>query len=192
MPRPAYIICSRTGALDQYTNSVSCFNIIEALNVSKMETEKVESKDEGSPEGKSAVTLPIRVQSFGMRVLAVWIKEESDSSKDEFEAQIVFRLENTPIDLMIVGFPNFHFEKRMHRLVAPEVPVPPVPDLGLLLVECRVRRVGATEWLSRQSYPIILEEGEPPAPLPLRPMSELPPSMLPSPTPPAGPAPSQD
>jgi hypothetical protein len=143
MPRPGYIICSQYGALDQYTNAVGAFNIIEVITIRPADVQP--------PEGAR----------LKMRVVASWVREPGDAAGQVFDGQIVASFLNETdqavIELSRAEFDQFSFEKRAHRLILPEMPMPEVPGPGLLLIESRVRRAGTDEWTCRQTYPIVLE-----------------------------------
>ncbi|SRR5579871_4652450 len=145
MPRPLYIICSASGALDSYTNAISLFGIIEYLRFREAE-----------PQADGAVVAP----PLSMRVVATWIKEKEDSLTDKFEAQLAVFIEGIEKEIMTTDFPLFSFEVPVHRLVLPELSFPSnldIPD-GLLRFQCRLRRAGEKEWRWHQEYAIQTEQ----------------------------------
>jgi hypothetical protein len=145
VPRPIYIICSQTGALDQYTNGISIFNVIESIKGSEIK-----------PPSEGGVVF---IKPLSMRIVAAWLREEADGPEQEFEAHLDVHAPNSNDLIAHVQFPLFKFTASVHRLVVPELAFAPTTDLGpgLLRFECKIRRVGETEWLSCQEYVVLVE-----------------------------------
>lgn len=150
MPTPAYIICSRTGAIDRDADTVHCFEILETIkirqtNVAEMRTAK-----------------PDQMASF--RVVAVWHRDETtDQPGQVFEAELAVRFpdrEGTIPELVAARYDNIEFATPIHRLLAHRLTFAALPGPGLMLVESRIRRKGDTEWVSRQTFSAMLIEVE--------------------------------
>jgi hypothetical protein len=142
MPRPGYIICSVSGSLDSYINTMSAFNIIESIEI-----------EEARPQPGQV----IKAHDFRMRVITAWFKEDTDSVKQLFEAEIVALAPKTDQEVFTARFPSFRFSAPLHRLILPDFSFPTVPlASGFLRLECRVRKVGETGWTWRQQYPIAV------------------------------------
>jgi hypothetical protein len=142
MPRPGYIICSVSGSLDWYISSMSAFNIIESIEIQQVHPEPGQ---------------PIKSHDFRMRVIASWFKEDTDSVRQSFEAEIVALAPKTDQVVFTARFPSFKFSAPVHRLILPDFSFPTVPlESGFLRLECRVRKVGETGWTWRQQYPIAV------------------------------------
>lgn len=145
MPRPMYIICSQAGALDQYTNGISFFNVIESIRGMEVKP---------PVEGGIAVVAPLL-----MRLAAAWLREETDTPEQEFESQLVVLAPVSNEPLASVQFPPFRFVAPVHRLVVPQLILSPHAELvpGILRFECSIRRVGETGWSRRQEYVVPVE-----------------------------------
>jgi hypothetical protein len=144
MPRPAYITCSLSGAIDQINHSVSCFSLLEMVQFSRVQLPR-----EGQP-------LPV-VKPLTIRVVATWLREENDGLEQIFQGQLVLRLPNRQEEIPLVDFGNFSFPEPVHRLIVAEVGIPDMAA-GLMFVECRIRRAGEDNWMASQSYPILATE----------------------------------
>lgn len=145
MPRPGYIICSVSGALDQYTNAISLHGVVESIKIKEAKP---------SPDG-TIVAVPL-----SMRVVAVWLKDEEDKPEQAFETQIVAFIQGREKQILRAEFPPFYFDKPVRRFILPEITLPPNMPLtpGLLRFESRIRRSGEAEWGKRQEYCIVVEE----------------------------------
>src|ERR1051326_602499 len=141
MPRPAYMICSTGGAVDAYTQSLNCFNVVELIHVQKQEPSKPATP-------------------LSLRVVATWMKEEGDEPDTVFEAEISARFEKDSEPIMYGQFPTFSFGvKPFHRLILPDIRFPGFPKLGVLLIECRIKQQDQDAWLDTQMYPLLIREG---------------------------------
>jgi hypothetical protein len=154
MPRPGYLICAASGSLDQYTEAVSLFNIIESIGVSAV-----------NPRGDGTIAIP---PPMSMRIIAVWLKGENDAPEDRFETEIAGY---APVDgrpLFRADFPAFQFGNPVRRFIVPAVVFPPTTVVapGLMRFECGIRREGDASWLVVQQYFVVVveaaDEGETP------------------------------
>jgi hypothetical protein len=143
MPRPGYIICSVSGAIDSETGFVSAFQIIKAIPIVPI----------ADSEGDSAES----VVPLSMRVVATWIKEASDAGQ-RFEGQIVGLFPGETAEIVFGVFEPFTIETPIYRFIVPEIKIERFPGGGILFIEGRLRRVGETEWMARLSFPIAIEE----------------------------------
>jgi hypothetical protein len=144
MPRPVYILCSQSNAVDKSTNLISFFNLVEELRIAKI------------PEG----TTPPATRPFTMRVVSVWMNTDDDMPSQLFETEFAVKfpkMEELPEEL-VFGRSNFSFTTLFNRLISPDLAIETFTGPGLMWVECRIRRAGETEWLARQEYPILLIE----------------------------------
>jgi hypothetical protein len=162
MPRPAYIVCSVSGAVDQFNGSISCFGLIETVYIPNPE----------SPP------LPIPKPLF-VRITIAWLKEDGDENRD-YEGQVVVRLPDGQIlrtadgdDIVLGGFVPIRIVTPVHRLLVPETGFPQLPGPGLVRVECRLRLTGTEAWTVSQSYPVLFLIA-PPTPPPAAPESSAP------------------
>lgn len=121
---------------------MSAFNIIENIEIQEVHQEPGQ---------------PIKAHDFRMRVVATWLKEDTDSPKQSFEAEIVALAPKTDQEVFAARFPSFRFSTQVHRLIIPDFSFPTVPlESGFLRLECRVRKAGETGWLWSQQYPIVV------------------------------------
>lgn len=141
MPRPAYIVCSLSGAADQFNSSVSCFSLVEAIQFAEIPLPQQRQR-------------PDETKSVSLRVSAAWFKEEQDAPDQAYQAQLILRLPNQQQEIVLVEFNQFCIAAIVHRLIAPEIILPRLAP-GFILIECRIRRCGEDHWLSSQSYPIL-------------------------------------
>lgn len=145
MPRPAYIVCSKSGSVDQFGNNVSCFEVIETLHLRRV-------------EGEQETGVGQRGKPFTMRVVATWMREDGDGEEQEFESQFVGHFPGHAEEIVLGDFPAFRFTNPFHRLFIAELQLPGFFGLGVFVIESRVRRAGEAEWQWRQSFPIRLDE----------------------------------
>lgn len=145
MPRPIYIICAQSGAVDRTTGLESLFKVLEKVQFSHQ------------PQGfrTPASALPFRM-------VAAWLRTRNDPQGEVvYESEIAAHVEGH--DEVVVSTGQIVSNDAILRVTAEGVlPVTPgFPRSGLYEIECRIRPVGQQEWL-RQSYPIIFEEVTPP------------------------------
>jgi len=143
MPKPVYIICSQSGTVDQATNLVSLFHVVESLYV------RPETPEYPTP-------------SLTFRTTAVWMRAERDGPDDEYESEFLLHLPGQQPESPPGFTGRFRFTQYFHRLVL-DLTLVRSPDAGgirfstpgILRVECRIRPIGGKDWLS-QEYPIVL------------------------------------
>jgi len=151
MPRAGYIVCSALGALDQYTNLVSCFNIIEEIPVFSLP-----SVPTGHQVRITAAGIP---RPIPLRIVSTWLKEEAEAPELEYEAECVARFPGHVDEILVGRFEKVVFTSAVMRLVVPEwvLPFPMPGGTGVLTIDLRLRRKGENKWLLTQSFPIVLE-----------------------------------
>jgi len=148
MPIPVYVMCSASGAVDQRTNLVSLFNIIEAIQVYA----------EGAPD-EEIRSQPGRGNT--LFVMAVWMREESDPPGAKYDGEVVLLAPNGDV-LVAAGAGAFEFppDDLFYRFQVPNFPLVGFPSLGVSRVEARIRLTGTNEWLAPQSFPFIVRESK--------------------------------
>jgi hypothetical protein len=147
MPRPVYLLCSQSYAVDRESNQISFFNLIEEVKI-------VKRPDDSDATDKQAVAH----KHISMRIVSAWMKADDDSPDQVFEVEVAIKLpkESGGHEETVISRPTLSFTKPFHRLLANEFSIPGVEAPGILWFECRIRRAGEKEWLARQEYPILL------------------------------------
>jgi hypothetical protein len=143
MPKPGYLICSTSGAHDQFGGGASAFGILEVLTGNETQRQ---------PDGTLIAT------PLSMRIMATWLKDEDDDQKQFFETVFFVFLPGKEAEYIRAEFPPFLFESSVRRFVAAKVEFPYNVDMdsGIMRVECRIRRQGENEWINRQQYLIVV------------------------------------
>jgi hypothetical protein len=101
-----------------------------------------------------------------MRVVAAWLRDDSDPVDETYEAEFTATLPHGPGEAVFAQFAPFKLANRLHRLIAPEVRIFEYFGPGVLVIACRIRRAGTDEWIGRAEYPILLEGNIPAPPAP--------------------------
>ncbi len=144
MPTSAYTICSLTGAVDVYNNSLSCYNVIEIVQFTR-----IPEPQPGQPQVVARVPT--------CRIVAVWLRDDADDPNQLYEARLVSRRAGGEVS-ELGRFPQFRFPTQFHRLVVPEIPIVPARP-GVAFVECQIRRAEeGAEWINGNRFPIVFEE----------------------------------
>src|SRR5437764_1312158 len=123
MPKPGYIVCALSGAMDQHTNAVSAFNIVESIRVRKID------------RSKAVILTPV-----SMMVVATWLREDSDAPDVAYEGRFVARFPDPGVETEIATFSEFFFVTPIHRLLVPSFQFPGFPAIGQFLIECMIRQ----------------------------------------------------
>ena len=144
MPRPVYIICSESGAIDEATNLVSHFSVLEQITFRRR------------PDEEKLADRPLAL--FRCRVVAVWMKTDDDVIDRDYESQVVL-VDPPEGKETIVGEQRFRFaaDKRLQRFIADLVGHFPAEGSGTLWIKHRIRMVGHAEWMT-QEFPIVIIE----------------------------------
>jgi hypothetical protein len=137
MPRPAYILFSESGAIDEHTNKISFFDVIEAFDVKPIPTD-------GTP----------RIAKK-LRAVAVWIKDAEDTPDMVFE--IEFRCTDKDGTVLFgTETDTFSFSGPFHRHILPKIVLDGFTSLGEYSLEARIRRSGTQDWAVRQVFPFVV------------------------------------
>ena len=144
MPRPVYIICSESGAIDETTNLVSHFSVLEQITFRRR------------PDQEKLADRPLAL--FRCRVVAVWMKTDDDVIDRDYESQVVLVAPPEGRET-IVGEQRFRFaaDKRLQRFIADLGGPFPAKGSGTLWIKHRIRMVGHAEWMT-QEFPIVVIE----------------------------------
>lgn len=144
MPRPAYIICSESGVIDQSRNLASHFSVLEKITFQRRPVQE---------------RLEDRTAIFRCRVVAVWMKTDEDTPGQEFEAQLVFVSPPNGREIIVAETGRFAFapDKTFSRFVMQLAGPLPAEGAGILWVKHRIRVVGDEEWMT-QEFPIVIVE----------------------------------
>jgi hypothetical protein len=133
MPHPRFIICAESYALDQETNLLSLFQIIDSLHF-----ERLGPGGEPQSEGRS------RVAGDLLFCVAVWTMDDSDSAEHDYDVQWEIRVPGTE-QAKVIEQPAFRFTRRHQRFVL-QLRLAPASESGVLRIASKIRRHGATEW----------------------------------------------
>jgi hypothetical protein len=144
MPRPAYLICSSSNAIDQQTNRASFFDVIDSLDVFPIPVPP-------TPPGFPAPSL--------MRAIAAWLRTDDDSPDAAYESQMAC-ITPSGDDLFVTKPSEFVFKAPFHRIIVAHIPAIGFSSMGVYCVEARLRRVGESEWSLRQQFPFIVRQAE--------------------------------
>ena len=144
MARPLYIICAESMSLDQNTNLVSLFHVLEGFTVQFETTPKTDGQSKSD-------TLPVNVASPKFYSCAVWMKDANDGPEDEYEYETVATSPGG--EELTVNAGSFSFTKTFYRIQMGFVLAKPFQQSGDFVVCSKIRRKGTDEWLV-QEYPI--------------------------------------
>lgn len=128
MPRPQFIICSQSTAIDQDSNALSIFNVMEGVNI------HLGNEPEPDPDFKPGHVL----SSLNFRVVAVWMREDGDSPKDEYDYEFYIHPPGEEEKEMSKG--TFHFTSLFQRFQMHVFRDKPWKASGLLRVICKIRK----------------------------------------------------
>jgi hypothetical protein len=156
MPRPVYIICSDSGAIDHRTNQLSIFNVLESIDVTPLA-----SLPGGDKVPNELIAFLRGLLPVDIRVTAVWMRDDADSADQVFETEVVGSDPGgKPLFRATVN--DFSFTVPFHRINIARVKLPGFTSLGVHTVESRLRRKGDTDWPWVQSFPFVVQEKEVP------------------------------
>jgi len=144
MARPLFIVCCESGVVDRYTNAVSAFNIVEAVQYH---------------EGPEAVNVEGSTPFFTLKILATWIGDDADRPH-KFQHQTRIRLPGHEWRTIYEG--EFSWSSKNQRFVVDLRGVPINTD-GTLLVVNAIKRADQpeSEWLEQQYEIAVLGPGVP-------------------------------
>jgi hypothetical protein len=131
MPRPVYSLFAEKISIDQESNLVSLFGVIEKLDIVLWRV-----GTEVPPQKKLGI--------LGGKLISVWGKIPGDNGKKfEFEIDLEFPGGHGGS----TGVTPWEFPKDaiFHRFIT-EVQIPPMPESGILSIITKVRRKGSKTW----------------------------------------------
>lgn len=107
---------------------------------------------------KQKASLVIEKEPF--HVIASWMKNPSDDQDQEYEYEMSLNIPGG--SALDVGNGKFRFAegRPLHRFTAIVRGLIPFKEPGLMVAECRIRRVGSKGWM-RQNYPVMIEFTDP-------------------------------
>lgn len=141
MPKPVYIICATGVIEDKQTNLVTIFQAIETVSMTH------------SDDPKRLAVNEIPAEFGQMTVLSVWMKQDDDEAVS-FEHQFVLHCDELD-DVTIESDPfTFGDNAYLHRFKMTFRGIPPLQSSGMLAIISRIRKVGDTDWIDSQKYPI--------------------------------------
>jgi hypothetical protein len=95
-----------------------------------------------------------------MHVIASWMKNPVDDQNQEYEYDVSLHIPGgSSLD---IGRGKFRFAegRPLHRFTAAIRGQIPFKEPGLMMAECRIRKVGVKGWLI-QNYPVLIEFADP-------------------------------
>src|ERR1051325_11600420 len=135
MAKPVFILCSEAISVDQETQALSIFNVLEKVQFKKLP----KPKDDGS---RVAV-----VETFKMRILSIWLREGADIG-ETFETESFVTI---PPNNLTIGFPRqtFQFTSPLHRINLLLHGLLPFQVSGEMRVTSQIRKLGDEKWISQ-------------------------------------------
>jgi hypothetical protein len=142
MPKPVFIIVSRSNSLDRSSGFLSIFEVIEgyALAIGN-DPQGIKALEGVAGEASSSIEF---------KVVATWMRDDSESPSEEFEHQIEIRSPGEPAKLLHSS--TLSFEKTFHRIMISTRKIAPWEQSGTVEVEARIKKVGSDDWV-KQIYP---------------------------------------
>jgi hypothetical protein len=148
MPESSYIICCESGTEDKFTGLASLFNVVDRIHAKRP-----------APVNPGDST-PILLNAISLRIVAVWRAVGDGDFEGEFQSEV--RMTLLPLnDVQILLSDTFRFQldKSRHRIVI-IIGGLTAGESGQLVVESRIKRPDAAEWLT-QSYVVDVLVDEP-------------------------------
>jgi hypothetical protein len=150
-----HIICAHQVIEDKETGLISIVQIVEKLQVMRL------------PEPMPGQNMVFLFQ--GLVIIASWLAEDGDARGDEYEVETRFlppNAEPMPLTRAIFRIGEPDPSRSIYRFVTRFATPPQLTVPGIVLIESRVRKVGAdATWIS-QTCPLIVELLQPPTPPP--------------------------
>jgi hypothetical protein len=149
MPTPVYIICSKGGAVDKDTSAIHCLNVLETISVQPLK------------EGEKPPP-PLSDRAVRFQVLAAWQMSIPDDLGKLFEAEVAIRIFDRGTiasEVVLAKVDEIVIISHIQRVLVRDIVFLTMPGPGTMLVECRLRLKGDTEWAWKQTYPLLLLEG---------------------------------
>lgn len=148
MPRPLFVICAQSSAIDQNTNLLSLFQILDGYQV------HIKKADAPAP------TLAVGPQphQLGFVGIAVWRRTDADSPDDSYEYEILTQSPDEDEE-QIRNTGTFKFTTRHQRFQVFIHITKPWTRSGVFVFSSRIRKVGSSDWI-RQDYQIPVDVTE--------------------------------
>jgi hypothetical protein len=138
MPKPAYIVCSQSQSLDQHTNLLSVFHLIEGFDLIPAVVDPAEMMSKPT------------TQSFIQFVVnAAWMQTDGDQGQ-EYYYEVIMRSPEEE-DRIIASDP-FVFTKLYQRFSVVVRKSTPWMSSGLCRIENRIRHKDSDQWLSQEYF----------------------------------------
>lgn len=139
MPKSVYVICSRDGSVDKFTNSVSIYNIIEGFTIFDVE----DSSEEREPTGTEAAWI-------NLRITALWEREDDEMPGDYWHQMLVVTPEGQE---HVISESPFSLRKQRRLFISKCSGLRPVSE-GYIRAISRIRRRGEEGWIASGEYKI--------------------------------------
>ena len=135
MALPRLIVCSESYSLDQETNLISIFHIVESLHFTPA------SQESPPPQ------LPLNVSPIvanNLSCVAIWTRDSVDGSDVNYEARWEVHIPGKT-EPNVIPQHVFQFTRTNQRFIL-RLQVNPIAQSGMLRIVNKIRRAGATEW----------------------------------------------
>ena len=147
MPRPQFIVCAESSAVDQEANRLSIFNVMDGITVFISDGN---SHSTVRPEINPVTAL----NSLNFRVIAVWMRiDPDDSPKDEYDYEFTLNAPGEPEKQISAG--TFQFSSPMYRLQLLVFRDKPWTETGMVKIVSKICKRSSDEkkrkW-QNQSY----------------------------------------
>ena len=141
MPKPVYILAAQSWSLDQESGLSSYFHVVEGYEFTILPIDS----------DKHRTTIAQLSETANFVCVAVWMKTDGDLPSDEFEFVLSLLAPGKPEFVIAKG--SFRFTKTFQRIGAKISLASSPPGSGVMYLESRIRKTGATQWL-KQEFPI--------------------------------------
>lgn len=142
MPHKHYIVCSQSASVDQDTNAISLFHVLDGFDVFLGVTKP--------PEGMRGDPL----EAIRIRCVAVWMRLPDESPKEVFDYQLIVEAPGEPEIIISEG--EFTFPKAFHRFQAGITRSKPWTVGGMVKFIAQIRKHKVGEW-DRQEFWIPIQ-----------------------------------
>lgn len=149
MARPLFTICCQSCSVDQDTNMLSVFHILEGLDLTvDSSTAEPIPKDTVAILEEKKKNPRLRVPSLSFVGISVWCRDKFDTADQEYEFEVLLAKpgEDEP---MVVETGRLKFIRRAHRFMVHFDVNNPWNKSGECRFEVRLRKPGKPEWLSQ-------------------------------------------
>lgn len=135
MPRPLYLICSKSGSEDKQTGLLSMYHVLERLALAPQEPDRPRPP-------------------FSFRIVSAWLREEGDDKEQEYEFSVLLHFPSEDQGREVAK-DSFYLTHPIYRIVI-NAQLGGCDGPGILTVESRIRPVGTEDWVV-QAFPILVE-----------------------------------